>query len=120
MSGAGYGQILGQCLRSSGVVYLTWWCGPHSSSPYPFCADRDTFSGTRPHLQVTKAEFLVFMLQELELVESAELRNILRIFDTMDTDGNGELNMDDVQSLLKRRDGGSPAAPRAVNENALV
>lgn len=50
-------------------------------------------------MQVERAEFLVFMLQELELVDATELKNISKIFDSMDADGNGVLTMADVETL---------------------
>ena len=54
-------------------------------------------------MQVERAEFLIFMLQELELVDCTELKNISKIFDAMDTDGNGVLTMADVHTMTMQR-----------------
>ena len=54
-------------------------------------------------VQVERAEFLIFMLQELELVDCTELKNISKIFDAMDTDGNGVLTMADVHTMTMQR-----------------
>jgi Ca2+-binding EF-hand superfamily protein len=44
---------------------------------------------------------MMFLLTELELVGKDELRNINRMFDSLDSDGSGVLTVQDIQSELK-------------------
>ena len=51
--------------------------------------------------QVSKAEFIMFMLTELELVGQTELQNILKMFNSLDSDGSGVLTVDDIRARLQ-------------------
>ena len=53
-------------------------------------------------VQVSQAEFMAFLLTELGLVSSPEISNILRLFDSLDTDKSGVLTRDDIRLQLKR------------------
>jgi hypothetical protein len=47
-------------------------------------------------LQVSKVEFLTFMLAELNLCDSDNVRNIMKMFDSLDKEKNGTLNTHDI------------------------
>lgn len=51
-------------------------------------------------VQVDKVEFLAFMLSELDLCDSSDVRHILRMFETLDSNGDGALNLQDVTRKL--------------------
>lgn len=51
---------------------------------------------------MSQAEFLSFMLTELDLVSAHEIAKILRLFDALDTDKSGVLTRRDIQLQLKR------------------
>lgn len=42
---------------------------------------------------------MMFLLKELSLVDEAELKNILSMFEAIDTNGDGVLSMDDVRQV---------------------
>ena len=52
-------------------------------------------------VQVSRAEFMMFILMQLELVPQDELRNINFMFDTLDSDGSGALTIHDIRLKLK-------------------
>lgn len=65
-------------------------------------------------MQVSEAEWLVFILQELQLVDKHELDNILEMFKAVDTNGDGVLDMADVRRRSRthdRMDPGPSASP---------
>jgi Ca2+-binding EF-hand superfamily protein len=51
-------------------------------------------------MQVDQAEFIMFMLQELNLVNAHELENILEMFAAIDANGDGKLNLADVRRRM--------------------
>ena len=61
-------------------------------------------------VQVSRAEFMMFILMQLELVPQDELRNINRMFDTLDSDGSGDLTIHDIRLKLKEAE--SQAQPQ--------
>jgi Ca2+-binding EF-hand superfamily protein len=52
-------------------------------------------------MQVSRAEFMIFVLQELDLVERDQLDRILSLFDSLDVTGDGILNLADMRSQAR-------------------
>ena len=57
-----------------------------------FCRHDDDGSGT-----VTEAEFILFKLEKMGLVEMSAIKKISEQFDKIDTDKSGSLTLDDIQ-----------------------
>jgi hypothetical protein len=53
-------------------------------------------------VQVSRTEFMIFMLQQLDLVHKEELDNILEMFDSADINGDGVLDVADVRRRMRR------------------
>jgi Ca2+-binding EF-hand superfamily protein len=54
-------------------------------------------------LQVSKIEFVVFMLSELGLCESDDVQNILKMFNSLDRTGDGTLNVKDMATTVSEQ-----------------
>jgi hypothetical protein len=69
----------------------------------------------RACMQICKVEFMKFMLEELDLVDSEEFHRILEVFDAVDINSDGVLNCEDVRRRLRESDGddaeGTEAGP---------
>lgn len=50
--------------------------------------------------QVTKLEFMMFMLKRMDIAEDEQLVGILAMFDMLDTSGDGILNVDDMKQQV--------------------
>jgi hypothetical protein len=66
-------------------------------------------------LQVTRVEFLMFILQHLDIVDRGEMEQILTLFESCDANGDGVLDLQDVKAAVSRpaRQAASQAANRA-------
>ena len=53
-----------------------------------------------PCMQVSKTEFMMFMLEELDLADPDEMQTILRMFAAVDRNNDGVLNVADVRRRL--------------------
>jgi len=65
-------------------------------------------------LQVSKVEFMMFILEHLELVDRSELDRILAMFNAADLIGDGVLTTADVHAHCARLAGGAPPTPPAA------
>jgi hypothetical protein len=54
-------------------------------------------------LQVERAEFLMFILEHLGLVDADELERIMEMVNTADINGDGVLNLQDIKVRLSGR-----------------
>ena len=75
--------------------------------------------------QVSRAEFMMFMLQQLGLVDKSELDNVLEMFDAVDTNGDGVLDLTDVRRRMRESratsvvGGSSPRSAAGPSEEAV-
>ena len=58
-------------------------------------------------VQVSQVEFLAFMLSELDLCDSTDVHHILGMFHTLDLNGDGTLNLQDI---VRKLSGGDDSA----------
>lgn len=61
--------------------------------------------------QVHREEFLMFVLQHLGVVDSDDMERILAIFATLDTSGDGVLDLADVRAHSRTLSGRSSDLP---------
>lgn len=54
-------------------------------------------------MQVSRVEFLMFILQHLEIADRGEMEHILTLFESCDNNGDGVLDLQDVKSRMSRR-----------------
>ena len=79
-------MLVSDCMQSMHAVHA--WCN-HLFELQPL------------KMQVSEAEFMTFMLQELDLVDYHELENIFAMFHAMDIVQDGRLSMADVRARLR-------------------
>lgn len=72
-------------------------------------------------LQVTRVEFLMFILQHLKIVDRAEMEHILSLFESCDSNGDGVLDLQDIKTRMScsSRVAASRAASRAASGAGL-
>lgn len=55
----------------------------------------------RLRAQVSRAEFMIFVLQELALVDPEQIERILALFDSVDENGDGVLDLKDIRARAR-------------------
>lgn len=53
-------------------------------------------------VQVSREEFLMFILQHLNMVDRSEMEQILTLFESCDSNGDGHLDLRDIKYKMSR------------------